>query len=692
MGTQPTNAGIDFQQRVSAWYLINLLFEIELSQFFEINNSTNMKIVQIAFESDQPIDDLLIRTDTGVSFFLQMKRSVSFSLSKESDFYSTFDQFVRQFAQKTKNEEYYVLVTGPGSSSRVTKVLKKILYAIRLNPSYFIENPLNKTEKDIYDKFKQLIEDLYFKHNSIQISSEVFIELSKKIIIQSLDMEEGGYSENAAIMYLLPHCKIPPRLIWSHLIKSALSFASQRLTINKEGIRGLLRQYLKINSDETEQKSNETENILSFVESDVSMARDVVIVEWEDEQNKNSLCIMELVRFNEDGSKRYLFSPEGYLTLKNGMKFKVIHRCSTQMGAERYFEENVDKYKNYKIILAPANIDIQEEENQGYVVMRRQWYIDAMRTALNKGMYCIYCGKAISENKQYMIEIDIGDSETGLSHRECIKSIDRVTGLIESEMFEEYQFLKKFDYQKWTEAIENSQTGLYQMLRLNNKVPVRVLWDPFAEYIYEFDYCIKDLMEDDSISYIHDRGRVLRLNKSNAKKKAKEFNQYLEKHRKMKDPLCYTSIHYIFGPYSQLLQMKEPDEKVIEILSVEVTKYNEQIGKMHNHSRNYYAPIIIIKLNGNDEKLLEYYGRVIMISNPLELGSFLGNWNKAGLIVEDYELIILVNDMEFDSKMRQIFESGSKAIIDPLLDQQGRVIKGLLLESQYELLKRNTKH
>lgn len=81
-----------------------------------------------------------------------------------------------------------------------------------------------------------------------------------------------------------------------------------------------------------------------------------------------------------------------------------------------------------------------------------------------------------------------------------------------------------------------------------------------------------------------------------------------------------------------------------------------------------------------------------MISNPLELGSFLGNWNKAGLIVEDYELIILVNDMEFDSKMRQIFESGSKAIIDPLLDQQGRVIKGLLLESQYELLKRNTKH
>lgn len=693
MGTQPTNAGIDFQQRVSAWYMINLLFEIELSQFFEINNSTNLKIEQIAFECDQPIDDLVIRTESKVDFFLQMKRTVSFSLSKESDLYSAFDQFIRQFAQKTKNEEYYVLVTGHGSSSRVTKVLRKILYAIRLNPSYFIENPLNKTEIEVYNKYKQLVEGLYFKYYNNKISPEVFIEFSKRVIIQLIDMEDGGFNESAAIMYLLPHCKTPPRLIWGHLIKSALSFASQRLTITKDGLRGLLKQYLNIDSEESTLKINEMENknVISFVELDISMARDVVIVEWKDEEQKDSICVMELVRFNEDGSKRYLFSPEGYLTISNGLEFKVIHRCSTQVGANRFIEENIHKLDKNRIILAPANIDIEEEENLDYVVMRRQWYIGALNTLFNKGMYCTYCGKPISENKQYLIEIDVGESEVGLSHRECIRPIDRVTGLIESNLFEEYHFLKKFDFQKWVDTIENSQTGLYQMLRINHKVPVQVLWDPFADYIYEFDYCIKEIMEDGSINYIHDRSRVLRLNKSNAKKTAKEFNEYLEKQRKIKDPMCVTSIHNLFGSYSQLLQMKEPEEKVIEILSVEVTKYTEQIGKMHNHSRNFYAPLIIIKINNQEERLLDYYGRVIMISNPLELGSFLENWDKAGLVVEDYELIILGSDMEFDGKVRQIFESGSKVVIDPILDQQGQLIKGLLLESQYELLRNNVR-
>jgi hypothetical protein len=686
MGIQPTNAGINFQQRVSAWYLIILLFEIELSQFFEIDNCDDLKIEQIAFECDKPIDDLIISTESNVTFFLQMKRSVSLSLLKDSDLYSAFDQFIRQFAQGTKKEEYYVLVTGPDSSSRITKVLKKVLYAIRLNPAYFIENPLNKTEKEVYDKYKQLVQELYLKHIQKDLTSEVFILFSKRVIIQAMDLEEDGYNENAAIMYLLPHSKTPPRLIWSHLIRNALSFASQRLTINREGIQGILKPYLKLDLFGKVLKGIDEEksiNSIHLMDSDTSMARDVVIVNWKDEEYENALCVMELIRFNEDGSRRYLINEEGYLILNNGLEFKVIHRCSTNSGALRYLEENDVVFKDFAIILAPANVDIEEEENSNFLVIHKQWYLDALNASFKKGMYCLHCGKPISESSQYTIEIDDSEPEVGFSHRECIRPIDRVTGLIESDLFEDFHFLKKFDFQKWIDSIEGSQTGLVQMIRINHKVPVAALWDPYADYIYEFDYCIKTLQDDGSISYIHDRNLVQRFNKSNAKKTAKDFNEYLKKQQKKRDPMAVTSIHNVFGSYSQLLQMKEPEEKILEMLSVEVTRFTEQIGKIHNKSRNFYAPLIIIKINDQDEELLTYYGRVVMISNPLELGVFLDNWKKAGLIVMNYELIILANDMEFDNKVRQIFKSGRKVVIDPLMDQKGKVIKGVLLESQY---------
>lgn len=50
MGTQPTNAGIDFQQRVSAWMLINMVAEIDLANSIDVKDHTYIEKVACSFD------------------------------------------------------------------------------------------------------------------------------------------------------------------------------------------------------------------------------------------------------------------------------------------------------------------------------------------------------------------------------------------------------------------------------------------------------------------------------------------------------------------------------------------------------------------------------------------------------------------------------------------------------------------
>lgn len=129
MSTQPTNAGIDFQQRISAWIMINMLFDIDLSNSFDIANNT--LIEKIAFETNDVIDDLVVTTNTNQKLYYQMKRTVNLSDRNNSDFFKAINQFVKQYIKVENDNTNYVLVTSSNSSSPVTSELKRILESIQ---------------------------------------------------------------------------------------------------------------------------------------------------------------------------------------------------------------------------------------------------------------------------------------------------------------------------------------------------------------------------------------------------------------------------------------------------------------------------------------------------------------------------------------------------------------------------------
>ena len=130
MGLQATNAGIDFQQRVSAFMMILMEFEIEVSKVLRIDNA-NEKIYKIDFEACESIDDLILTLESGRRIFFQMKRTISLSDDSSSEFYKVCKQFVEQNIKNRTSDIAYVLMTRSESSSIVVHKLRRVLDGIK---------------------------------------------------------------------------------------------------------------------------------------------------------------------------------------------------------------------------------------------------------------------------------------------------------------------------------------------------------------------------------------------------------------------------------------------------------------------------------------------------------------------------------------------------------------------------------
>ena len=57
------------------------------------------------------------------------------------------------------------------------------------------------------------------------------------------------------------------------------------------------------------------------------------------------------------------------------------------------------------------------------------------------------------------------------------------------------------------------------------------------------------------------------------------MNRSIKQAKAKGDPFCVTSKKRVFGPYSQLLPIKDLDEECIEVMSIEAVRYNQLIAE-----------------------------------------------------------------------------------------------------------------
>ena len=157
-GGAATNSGIDFQQRIAALVLSHMLVDVNNYSALQLGDELNVN--EVRFETNNNIDDLVLQTTSG-RVLIQAKRSLSLSDSTNSEFSAVLKQFVAQYVDDNANTDTYLLATSSRSSQRITKELRKLTEAARLNETGSTDNPLTKAEEEVLGKTRGVIQAHY---------------------------------------------------------------------------------------------------------------------------------------------------------------------------------------------------------------------------------------------------------------------------------------------------------------------------------------------------------------------------------------------------------------------------------------------------------------------------------------------------------------------------------------------------
>lgn len=674
-----TNSGIEYQQRIAAIFLASLLVDLDISRIFNIDKPFNIN--QLRFETSENIDDLEVHTEDQEVIFLQIKRSLVLSKKKDSEFYSTIFQFVKEYIRSKESRNYYILVTSSDASKSITKDLKIFLDGIRLNDTGYSRNPVNKTITENKNKYESIVRDIYKSETGIDMTKADLLDFSKRVFIHKIDIEKGGQYEHAIMLYLSQYVLVDPELIWNKLIGNALYYSANRLSVNKYGLLRNFNNYIKNDKNTTIEISEEDFRFFELkFEGSLSSGKEVLLFYMHE---NDRYILTEFARFNDDCSRRLEFFEDKFHIIGTSYTWRLVYRCSSMYRIEQEILELSEI-----LGLGDKGLDIMEtslgDEDLKECAKIHSDFCRRLYETNKDILKCIHCSKSISENNSLWIEIDDNDRDAavGIIHKECRTPIDRVIGVIQSDLFRQNTYLKRFDYKGWLDTIFGGQ-GAYVSGSLVSR-PVAFIWEP-KDYDMEYNFCVRVTLKDGSFRYISDRRRVLRETERNAKDTAKKMNQQYEEGRKLQDPLCYTSENFLYGRYSILVGIKNDDEKCIECLRAEVVRYTKQIGDYYNTVDRWYTPICLI-IDKQTEEPFKIKNTIVMITDPLKLHQFIENWTTANIYIGDYEIKIIKDDRDFDNKVATFFEDEYSIVIDPLVDMSQNIIKGKhLLSSPDEL-------
>ena len=144
-GGHATAAGVSFQASVGTVFAVQMLTE---SQGDGQLGLPSFQVKSIRFESDAPLDDIVIETDQDGWLLLQAKTTLSFSPSLKSEFGKTVEQIVRQWHSGLRGNrrcgwdrplvlggDRLIIAVGPGTAQTVTVHLAKALASLRATAS-----------------------------------------------------------------------------------------------------------------------------------------------------------------------------------------------------------------------------------------------------------------------------------------------------------------------------------------------------------------------------------------------------------------------------------------------------------------------------------------------------------------------------------------------------------------------------
>lgn len=679
-GGSATNSGIDYQQRVAALAITHALTGLGFLDDFGLNEEAEIR--EIYFESENPIDDIALTTDMG-NIFIQAKRSINLSARLDSEFSGVVKQFITQYIKNNNAIHKYVLAVSPSASSKIIRDLRKLTESARLNRAPSDPNPLSKSEESALDTIKDVAKSHFLKQSGKELDEKRFLEFFSRVYIAVLDIEKGGTLERAVLTLLSKESAVPPAILWDALISLGLTLSKNRQSIDKHALEEKIGRYL-VSSEPPHKESREGDLFNIEANGEFLSGREVILIDsFMDEYD---YLLMEFIRFEDDGTKRVKFE-NGAVTLLNGETYNVLSRASTYAGVERFIEQHKDELQDKSICILPANVDESIEE-QPFPIAHRKLCQEILSQHGGE-IVCIHCCESISEDLLPVVEIDEEGKkhDVGYAHESCLKPTDRVLGRLSSELFREYPWLKDFDYSGWFRSVIQGQ-GLFRGLPAGYTDIYPIAWKPDHNPYGKGKWCIKFNLEDGSTRYAHERGRVKRMSHESAIEWAEQFNRHFEEAKKNNNPWCYSANGDTYSQYSTLVKMLPDGEKCVLCESAEPEQINRSIEDAYSQVKYFYAPLLLF-LDRESGLPIVNGNAIFLLSNPLNIENILDNWKKVGIEYEDYSTSIIYTDEEFDKFVSEVKADGLVVLVDPVLNLNGELSKGLVIENFYELTARD---
>jgi len=166
-GGNATAGGVTFQAEVGAGFAVRLLVERRLTERFGLGNAS---IRSLRFETEAPVDDILIETDGAGWIFTQAKSSLTLSATLDSELGSVADQIVRQWHACAQGagqrgwdrpldptRDRILIAVGRKTPATVSEHLVSALTAIQANSTA----PLPMSQRTALDTFTARLRDAW---------------------------------------------------------------------------------------------------------------------------------------------------------------------------------------------------------------------------------------------------------------------------------------------------------------------------------------------------------------------------------------------------------------------------------------------------------------------------------------------------------------------------------------------------
>ncbi|MBA0127279.1 hypothetical protein H0B56_17145 [Haloechinothrix sp. YIM 98757] len=675
-GGAAVNSGMDFQARVGALALVSMLADVVDLGSFGLGGVGEVPR-EVRFETANAVDDITLELHRG-RVMIQAKNSITLSSRVDSE----IAKFVRQVVAAHRDYcegDRYVLAVSPAASTRIRQELKKLCHAYRLIPTGAGANPLTKSERETMDVLRDHVFREYEIAGGVRCDARTLEEILRAVYVETIDVSEEAMGERMALTALSTVTRDDPLPLWHSLVATCLSLSRDRVSIDQSGLTARFDALLTAKSATGAASPilDKAEPLL-VLQGGASMGREVVLAE----DAEGRVCLAEFRRFDETGARRLHFI-DGFVHLAEGVRWRVLRRTATYSGMVRELEDGLSTQISDKAATV-FETNLGDLDNTPFAQAHAAAFDTALETAA-RPMVCLVCGRVISQNRAYSIEVDEANHpyQVGIVHRGCLHPTHRVVGVLGADSFPISTSLIDFDISTWLRQLRAGQAAWSSQHPAGAGAPLRVAWNPANSAPTTGGWAVEYDLADGSTRYVLVRGHVHRGSRQQARQTATQLNKSLQKASAKGDPLVYGLRGY--GQRSVVISAEDPNPP--EVLTHRAVQVTEATVSAYSVAENYYAPLFYL----NDPETGELFTILqmpILLTNPLRFDEMTANWKTAGVgMPASVSATVIATDEQFDLFMTRASTGGAAACVDPVLASDGQLVAGFLVTNLNDLVR-----